>query len=319
MCIDCGTRRADEGSQRCLECKKIHSQKNKQYREKNISDGRCIRCGANLEDDKHTSCKKCRNRANELKKERELKRIEKGLCPKCGNKKEDDSYSLCEKCREYGRKDRSKRVNIRIEKGLCPRCGNKMDRDGYYCASCAADNAKRNVETYYLRKSLNICPGCGKYSVPESETYCPECKAKNANWYNKYYEENKEKVLDANKKSSKKRKQRLAEQGLCVRCGKRATADGAKECRICREKQNEQRKENYQHGNRNWMEDKFKRGICRWCDKPIDEGRVFCPECYEKAKKNMRKAYEASPWSKNMCSIFERGKENEQCDKEKKI
>ena len=67
------------------------------------------------------------------------------------------------------------------------------------------------------------------------------------------------------------------------------------------------------------MADKFENGICRWCDKPIDEGQVFCPECYEKVKKNMRKAYETSPWSKNMCSIFERGKENEQCDKEKKI
>ena len=72
----------------------------------------------------------------------------------------------------------------------------------------------------------------------------------------------------------KEENQKRIEKGLCTRCGKRNADSGYKTCGICRAKDGEKRRiRNYKSEKRS---DRTKRGLCYFCDNPVEEGFKVC-------------------------------------------
>lgn len=118
---------------------------------------------------------------------------------------------------------------------------------------------------YYKR--IGICPYCRRNKLFGEEKSCPECRAKatelsskrdkirynknHADWSRKVYQERKLK-------------------GICVRCGKRKANKGYVRCEYCRIKDEAARQIRDYHLSR------YERGLCRWCDNPIENGYKVC-------------------------------------------
>lgn len=177
-------------------------------------------------------------------------------------------------------------IDRRKKAGLCRLCGEPLDRDGTHCRAC---RDKLNKEAALERKfyqSQRICPECRKNKLFGDEKQCPECNAKfysqvilqrekNREEYNAYYRAWR-------KKTFKERK----EAGICIRCGKRKAEEGFSTCKLCREKANKTR--HAREGFKPDRKERYKQGLCYWCDNPIKEGFKVCEKHYQM---NVEKAH----------------------------
>lgn len=167
------------------------------------------------------------------------------------------------------------RVQKAKENNTCPQCGKTMDRNGFYCRECAD---KKSIETQKIRavrKELGLCPRCGKVELWGDETVCLECSARD--YANTMRTRNREHYNQLHREWSKKTHQEMIEQGICTRCRKRKADCGRKTCGICREKDRIRRMK-YQKPNR---QDRYKKGLCFFCDNPIKEGCKVCEKHYQ--------------------------------------
>ena len=120
---------------------------------------------------------------------------------------------------------------------------------------------------YYKR--IGYCPRCnGKNKLFGDEKSCPECraretertlKARDAKRYNKYHA-----------KWSKNTYYSRKEKGLCTRCGKYPAKKGQLRCEYCIIKDSATRQ------IREYQLSRFERGLCRWCDNPVEPGYKVC-------------------------------------------
>ena len=183
-------------------------------------------------------------------------------------------------------------IERRKEQGLCIKCGNPLDREGVHCEKCRGILNKLQNETRQWYKENGICPRCGKNNLFGGEKVCIECNAiayayniQRANRLGREY---------CNKKQAEYQKIRYhknSEQGICTRCGKRNADYGYKTCGICREKDNRTRLLREPHKpNRS---ERYKQGLCYFCDNPIKDGYKVCENHYqmniEKANSNKAK------------------------------
>lgn len=118
---------------------------------------------------------------------------------------------------------------------------------------------------YYIK--IGICPHCHKNRLFGEEKSCPECRAKSTEYalkrnrieYNKNHAEWARKTYVERKS-----------KGICVRCGKRRAINGETRCSICKGKDETTRNIRDSHLSR------FERGLCRWCDNPVEKGFKVC-------------------------------------------
>lgn len=130
---------------------------------------------------------------------------------------------------------------------------------------------------YYKR--IGRCPYCLKEKIYGDEKSCPECRAKNAEYskkrdrvhYNKVHAEWSKKVYEERKS-----------KGLCVRCGKNRAKEGQCRCEACIAKDSKSR------SIRTWHLSRYERGLCRFCNNPLEPGYKVCKyhhqQCIEKSR-----------------------------------
>lgn len=131
-----------------------------------------------------------------------------------------------------------------------------------------------NNREFYI--ALGICPICNKNTLYGKEKACPECRARDAEYHAKRYEnpEQKKQMIQATTESKNKRKQYRREQGLCIECGRRKPRKGIATCSICRERINQQKRERYQGATlrKQWVAD----GKCYLCGDECEKGYKVC-------------------------------------------
>ena len=177
--------------------------------------------------------------------------------------------------------------------GLCIDCGNALDRDGVRCVKC---NTKHNKEGKADRKwyrENGICPRCRKNIILGTENVCPECSAYEYEiTMNSRERLGKEHYNEVHKEWSKRTHHEMIERGICTRCRKRKADYGYKTCGICREKIRNYKRIKYGKPDRS---ERYKHGLCYFCDNPIKDGYKVCEKHYQMnvEKSNSNKAKDA--------------------------
>ena len=181
----------------------------------------------------------------------------------------------------------------RKEQGLCLKCGNPLDKEGTYCTEC------RKIINEDLQKTRNwyqthgICPRCRKNKLFGDEKTCPECSAKAYEYAMRSRERlGKEYYNMQQAELHKNQHHKRIELGICTRCGKRKADSGYKTCGICRAKTRNYKRIKYEKPDRS---ERWKQGLCYFCDNPIKDGYKVCEKHYQMnvEKSNSSKAKEA--------------------------
>ena len=183
--------------------------------------------------------------------------------------------------------------------GLCIDCGNALDRNGVRCVKC---NEKHNEESKEDRKwyiDNGICPRCRKNIIFGTENMCAECSAYAYEiTMNSRERLGKEHYNKVHKDWSKRTHNEMIQNGICTRCRKRKADYGYKTCGICREKIRNYNRIKYGKPDR---KERYKQGLCFFCDSPVKDGYKVCEKHYQmnvenshsqkanEARKNLRK------------------------------
>lgn len=117
---------------------------------------------------------------------------------------------------------------------------------------------------------LGICPRCHKYILYGDEKACPECRAKQTNYKALTRENNREEYNLYMRVYQKQAYEERKKKHICTICGKRKAENGYFTCDVCRLKRLNRRRE------KNYKESRYERGICRFCDNPIEQGYKVC-------------------------------------------
>ena len=181
-------------------------------------------------------------------------------------------------------------LNRRKMNGLCIDCNNPLDRNGVRCAECNDKHNQYNNETRKFYRSMGVCPRCRKNSLFGDEKVCIECswklseevmRTRDKDNYNRNHAE-----------WSRHTHKEAVENGICYRCRKRKADSGYKTCGICRTKHRNYVRNKKQKPDRR---ERYKQGLCYFCDNPIKPGYKLCEVHYQRNVDNARsqKAKEA--------------------------
>lgn len=166
---------------------------------------------------------------------------------------------------------------------LCRDCGKPLDRDGVRCIECNDKHNQYQNENRRYYQSLGFCPRCKIEKLYGDEKMCINCS--------RYMQEinlkNRDR-LEYNKQHaewSRRTHKQMIEQGICYRCRKRKSDIGYKTCGICRAKNTNYVRSRNQKPDRR---ERYKQGLCYFCDKPIKQGYKLCEEHYQRNVDNAR-------------------------------
>jgi hypothetical protein len=120
-------------------------------------------------------------------------------CRSCG--KSISKLSRCRQCLDKENARQKNQYEERLKLGLCPRCGGVATAGQKHCQKCSKRTATRDKQRRLNRLSVDLCARCGRKQRVLPHKLCPTCKA-----YHYQYMVTRE--------------ARLAEEGLCTRCGK---------------------------------------------------------------------------------------------------
>lgn len=136
-----------------------------------------------------------------------------------------------------------------------------------------------NNREFYI--SIHICPVCNKNALFGQEKACLECRARDAEYHARRYEnpEQKKQMIQKSTESKKKRKQYRREQGLCIECGRRKPREGIATCSVCRERINRKKREQYWGATlrKQWVAD----GKCYLCGDKCEKGYKVCKKHHQ--------------------------------------
>lgn len=138
-------------------------------------------------------------------------------------------------------------------------------------------------------QEMNVCPYCKNQYLMGSEKSCPECRAKKTESTLLYRESHREHYNKIHNNWAKSAYLMRKEQGICVRCGKRK-ADRGTRCGICVNKDLQTRRT--REPLKSPREERYKNGICFFCDRPVKEGYKVCEIHYQHNVDNSRKQKE---------------------------
>ena len=183
----------------------------------------------------------------------------------------------------------------RKEAGLCVNCGKPLDIAGVKCSQCRDRLNADRKELVNWYKDNKICPICRKNSLFGEEKACVECSAKSYTSRMAKYYANPEEFKARDRIDQKKIRQKRADNGLCVYCGKAKADEGFKTCTKCRNKQKIKKrirdaKKNYKlEIKREWIAN----GKCWLCGEPVYNHSKLCEEHYIKSLNYAKKSKEA--------------------------
>lgn len=151
-------------------------------------------------------------------------------------------------------------------------------------------NKERCKERYNYLKKNKICVRCGSEEALPNRILCYECNEKN-NKSSKKYKETKEDKREYYKEYYKQKRQKAGKEGICIRCFRRKSIPGSKQCIECKE-----------HARKTYLEKKLKSKItkteekeylnkCRICGaEEVVKDKKVCINCYQYLIKNISKA-----------------------------
>lgn len=261
----------------------MDSDKTRELYHKNKEAGICVACGCKSATNGTVYCTSCRERRNTLAKIKRKERLENNLCTICGNP--ISAGDRCDKCRNRSNEYQREYIANTQKNGKCVICKKKLDRSGWLCINC---NDKRNKKAKNDRDffiSIGICPQCRKNQIIGDEKQCLECSAKNFSYNKKRREKLGSDFFNRQHKEwSKKKYQEDKEKGVCTRCRKRKADDGYSTCSMCRAKSRKYRQSKEKPKiNR---ADRYKIGLCYFCDKPVEKGYKVCEYHHKKNIEN---------------------------------
>ena len=163
--------------------------------------------------------------------------------------------------------------------GLCIDCGTELDRDGVRCVKCnTKHNEKNNADRkWYIENG--ICPVCRDNFLFGDEKVCLECGAsKYAETMKSRERLGREHYNKVHKEWSKRTHHEMIKNGICTRCRKRKADYGYKTCGICRDKGRKYKRVKYGKQDRS---ERYKQGLCYFCDNPIKDGYKVCEKHYQ--------------------------------------
>lgn len=212
------------------------------------------------------------DRAEQLRaaaRQKHQDRAKQGQCTKCGapaepGKKRCETHRIKEnqqttayrnkigreKVNQWARASARKLREERVAKGLCTICDSQPEPGYAMCPRHLGLNVQKR------RKFLDAgkCCRCGG-SKEDSTGTCQKCKTKRGEY-------------------QRRRKQKLAESGLCISCGVNPPDARSKRCAPCRERFSGYRVATHQM--------RLADGLCAYCGKErLPEGALTtCPKCY---------------------------------------
>lgn len=169
--------------------------------------------------------------------------------------------------------------------------------------------SQASKDRYEWYKAHHICPRCGQADAAPGRTLCFDCLEKDRERnLKRYYElSDAEKETHLKKESilNKERYKRHKENGICVRCLKKAThglycyEHSIREKRKSSERSQTQKLERHERG----LIPKFRKEnkLCLWCASPLrEEDNFYCSTCMEKKRKYAANASQYSPWKQEI-------------------
>lgn len=121
---------------------------------------------------------------------------------------------------------------------------------------------------FYRR--IGICPKCQKNVLMGDEKSCPECRAKDATYKALLREYNREEYNSYMRSYHRHLYEERKRNNICTTCGKRNAESGYQTCDMCRSKRLNRRRV------KNCTKSRFERGLCRFCDNPVEKGYKVC-------------------------------------------
>lgn len=186
--------------------------------------------------------------------------------------------------------------------GLCPICGKEREDDRYiYCGKCREKEKIKSRENRAFYRNLHFCPVCRKNKLFGSEKTCPECVANSMIASAK----SRDKLGKTKKDYDIEWQRKLKEQGICrTGCGRKRT-EGHTYCEVCLARQRERLKEKL---NRVGIQrsERPSYGLCYTCGEPLDREGNICSKCAEKMTKNLPKIRYNEVWKKDNKRIFKK-------------
>ena len=201
------------------------------------------------------------------------KRKALGICTHCGKNDAEPGHVECKKCRV--------KHNLREQK--------RRDSDREAFREHAWERmCQRKAEA----RENGLCSRCCNVPADKGYKTCWRCRM-NSRRVKTYAMSDEQKRRKA--ELTKARRQKLVEEHICVRCGKRPAREKFKDCGICAAKVNRRRRElKHQRGQ---SIPAYMRGdgtYCKMCCKPKCNGEKLCDECRDKARKSIAIANEAN-------------------------
>ncbi len=175
-----------------------------------------------------------------------------------------------------------RRYEERKANSLCVYCGKPLDRQGSLCTACKDKRATYSRDIYKKLQAVGVCPKCGKNLLYGDEKNCLDCRSKSAREMSKLRALDREKNNEQQKMWRKARYEKDKENGICTRCRKRKASLGYSTCAFCRESMRNARIKKPKRT------DRYKQGLCFFCDNPIKEGYKVCEKHYQQNCKNGR-------------------------------
>lgn len=175
----------------------------------------------------------------------------------------------------------SSKESKRKSQGLCPRCGKPNDRDAYYCTVCKNEHTKETRARKDLYRRLGICSYCGKEKLYGDEKSCLSCREKVRARKERYLEKKKCEIDRKTNERRRRKYQECKQAGICTKCMKNKAEEGYSKCLQCRNKIHDY--PSYIKHSRSEIkrEERWKHGLCFFCDERIKPGYKVCEKHYE--------------------------------------
>lgn len=195
------------------------------------------------------------------------------------------------------------------ESGCCIQCGKPKKTEGVRCEACRQKKNAYEKEYRRLMKEIGICVACKTNPVLGEEITCTECKNKDIQRHVKYNMLHHDEIRSRERKRRNQAREKLRDEGVCIRCGKRSATDGYKTCAICRVKINKYRKNRYTKRHPIERNEWVDNGWCYRCGQPVASGKRLCERCYDQNIENSRASasYENHWWRNANKDIFRKG------------
>lgn len=146
-------------------------------------------------------------------------------------------------------------------------------------------------ERYLFLKAHKICVSCGQENAAPHSILCIDCREQRRYYYNHVYDKSKRREKD--RVNKRKQRDERIKNGLCPSCGNEKP-DGYtyQLCPSCRARYREYDQKRRRKNGALGQQERDYIGLCRQCNKPAVEGRCYCEEHLEKARKSARIATE---------------------------